>query len=1144
MQLAGSFFSSDLYQRMTNNVGTTAWNKIWTSGNDGPASGLDADTVDTYHVGTSGAAIPLCNGANTFSGITTFSALTNTFGNNAGNATSNLGSGFTTSGNTKAINIGTNGLTGSTTNINIGSINSTNTIKIYGDVLQSYDAPSAGSPYPGAFYYFEPQSSTTAFGLNSPYIGALTNLGQGVTPQLAISSGANASSSVVIYAGNSAYNWSFRGNGEFGVQGQIQSSVATGTAPFTVASTTLVTNLNADLLDGRHLDTLTATLRANRNISGGGTITVDGTGNNVSWNARFIVIANGMGAHFSTNGYFDIDCPTSGSITVVGGTPVTATAAGVPLTAWQALYYILPIGSASNFIAANLRIVPYNVTATIPDEWVLVCIRNGDNGRFYFNNGISLAIGQSINTAVYDAYNVALLNGYQVGTSGSSIPLFNGTNSWSGDQVFTNPIKLNTTTAVAGTYNLSTVNLQSHGNTPSIAGCTFGSWHNGTNSPAIEFIKSRAAGVVGNAGTLNSGDNIAQIIASGYDATAGTNVLRESSAIRMMVSAAPTAGFTPGKISFWTSSATVASTERVVIDSTGILPIANVTYDLGSSTNYWRDTYSEEFATPQVSNHLKYKLWANDSSYALGMVSDHTFGPLGPTDGWAMTFRFSSGASRGFWWGNSSHTTAQGAMALSSDGNLYVAKAIRVGYAESDTTDVGSWKGKLDVRAADLGTVAGNEVLAQTITSGTTNESRLEVAFVRTSAGTDWTTCGTRIQAKTDVTWQSFIDFNGGGNNAGISFGTGNSTTNSNSVPVRVKIDSTGLLSALNGLSVDNGFRLLDSSTNYLTIASNSALTQARTVTFDFNNATRTITFPGTTALTLAGISNTQTLTNKTITYADNTLTGVAGTGVSNTFTANQSFITTAAASVITLGNTGTTGTTCTITGQNFGGAPWLAINTGTNDLSFATITTGGSVPKQFTFNSDGSFGIQDASQTTAIAVQFAANSSVTLTANRKLTFDVLNAARTVKLAGNLDIANNLTTSGNFALTLTATAATNVTLPTTGTLATRAGTETLTNKTFGSNSYTTTQTLTVANDFVFISAAAAWTLTLPTPTAGKSLYITRTDATAFIISVTGHINGTAATTNTTWFPVSTGNRRVLLISNGTSWYPMIAGTAA
>jgi hypothetical protein len=41
---------------------------------------------------------------------------------------------------------------------------------------------------------------------------------------------------------------------------------------------------------------------------------------------------------------------------------------------------------------------------------------------------------------------------------------------------------------------------------------------------------------------------------------------------------------------------------------------------------------------------------------------------------------------RGFWWGDSSHTNAQGAMALTTQGYLTVASRIRVGYGESDTT--------------------------------------------------------------------------------------------------------------------------------------------------------------------------------------------------------------------------------------------------------------------------------------------------------------------------------------------------------------------------------------------------------------------------------------------------------------------------
>ena len=47
MQLAGDFFNSNgLFYRATNGSGSTAWNRLWHSGNDGAGSGLDADTLD------------------------------------------------------------------------------------------------------------------------------------------------------------------------------------------------------------------------------------------------------------------------------------------------------------------------------------------------------------------------------------------------------------------------------------------------------------------------------------------------------------------------------------------------------------------------------------------------------------------------------------------------------------------------------------------------------------------------------------------------------------------------------------------------------------------------------------------------------------------------------------------------------------------------------------------------------------------------------------------------------------------------------------------------------------------------------------------------------------------------------------------
>ena len=77
--------------------------------------------------------------------------------------------------------------------------------------------------------------------------------------------------------------------------------------------------------------------------------------------------------------------------------------------------------------------------------------------------------------------------------------------------------------------------------------------------------------------------------------------------------------------------------------------------------------------------------------------------------------------------------------------------------------------------------------------------------------------------------------------------------------------------------------------------------------------------------------------------------------------------------------------------------------------------------------------GIRDTSA--AYDVTLAAISSTTLTAGRTLTLDVVNSARTIKLAGNVDLAGSLTTSGAYAVTLIATGTTSVTLPTSGALA-------------------------------------------------------------------------------------------------------------
>ena len=152
------------------------------------------------------------------------------------------------------------------------------------------------------------------------------------------------------------------------------------------------------------LNTLTASLRANTNITGGGTVTIDGSGY-IKNSERFIVIANGRGSHFATNGYFDISIPTSGTITGVGGSANrTATTAGIQLNAWEALYYILPINATNTSVPANFRVAKYTASVSIPEHWVLIAIRNGDTGqKIWVINKYGLELGESVNTAVYDS---------------------------------------------------------------------------------------------------------------------------------------------------------------------------------------------------------------------------------------------------------------------------------------------------------------------------------------------------------------------------------------------------------------------------------------------------------------------------------------------------------------------------------------------------------------------------------------------------------------------------------------------------------------------------------------------------------------------------------------------------------------------
>ncbi len=144
----------------------------------------------------------------------------------------------------------------------------------------------------------------------------------------------------------------------------------------------------------------TATTKAQFVLTGGGTITFDNSGY-LKWTNRFIVLGAGTGAHFSTSGYYDINMPADGTLIpgVGGAGTVTATTDGVPLSGWHALYYIMPIGSNAGFQPDNFRVVAYGSNFELPENWLLLAMRNGDDGVVKLGVGGSIQPGQTITPA-------------------------------------------------------------------------------------------------------------------------------------------------------------------------------------------------------------------------------------------------------------------------------------------------------------------------------------------------------------------------------------------------------------------------------------------------------------------------------------------------------------------------------------------------------------------------------------------------------------------------------------------------------------------------------------------------------------------------------------------------------------------------
>jgi hypothetical protein len=176
---------------------------------------------------------------------------------------------------------------------------------------------------------------------------------------------------------------------------------------------------------------------------------------------------------------------------------------------------------------------------------------------------------------------------------------------------------------------------------------------------------------------------------------------------------------------------------------------------------------------------VKLAVW-NGATYGIGMGSGYTFG--GIANEYVLSNQMSNTDGRGFWWGDSSHTNAQGAMALTTHGYLTVANRIRVGYGESDTTTPAA---TLDVNGTiklDGNYPTGTENVAlgntalDSVSTGARNVAIGTNAGTAISSGTDNTAVGMNALASvtTGLTntavGRNSLYSNTGSNNTGLGY--------------------------------------------------------------------------------------------------------------------------------------------------------------------------------------------------------------------------------------------------------------------------------------------------------------------------------------------------------------------------------------
>jgi len=178
---------------------------------------------------------------------------------------------------------------------------------------------------------------------------------------------------------------------------------------------------------------------------------------------------------------------------------------------------------------------------------------------------------------------------------------------------------------------------------------------------------------------------------------------------------------TTNNLIFQTNSSTVLELKSNGISefSGDVLPNQSNNRLLGNSTYKWADVWSYEYYTHANNDRVKYATW-DSTTYGMGMLNGVSYGHIGGTGSgsdYVISFQMSDSTERGWWWCDTGHSNSQGAMSLTTLGELTVADSISIGEGES-VTSPGTAAGSYNLYVAGGAKITGSTEIDGNITLG------------------------------------------------------------------------------------------------------------------------------------------------------------------------------------------------------------------------------------------------------------------------------------------------------------------------------------------------------------------------------------------------------------------------------------------